>query len=219
MADWVQYAVGIACWVIVILFAVQVVVWFLMYRILSAVQKIVEDVRAKYEPKLDDVMTTVADLQKTVGEVSQTVGVVSTEVRAVSSAVTVSAERISSLATESAEEIRETVRAASLEIKALVTNTSTDVQSLVKNTATDVQEIVRTSKGSATTAVDRMDLMVERTALRVEETGIYVQRQVLDPVREVSAIVVGIKVALETLLGYPERKPIDQAYSEEELFI
>jgi hypothetical protein len=29
----------------------------------------------------------------------------------------------------------------------------------------------------------------------------------------------GIKVALETLLGYPERKQIDQAYSEEELFI
>ena len=41
-----------------------------------------------------------------------------------------------------------------------------------------------------------MDLMVERTAQRVEETGVYVQKQVLDPVREVSAIVVGIKVAL-----------------------
>ena len=219
MEPWVQYAIGIACWVIVILFVVQVVVWFLIYKIAAAVKQMVDDVRSKYEPKIDDIMTTVADVQKTVTDVSQTVGAVSTEVRAMSSAVTVSAERISTLATESVEEIRELVRDTSQEIKALVTNTSTEVQGLVKNTSNDVQAVVRTSRESATTAVDRMDLMVERTALRVEETGVYVQRQVLDPVREVSAIVIGIKVALETLLGYPERKPIDQAYSEEELFI
>ena len=60
---------------------------------------------------------------------------------------------------------------------------------------------------------------VERTVTRFEETGEYVQTQVLTPVREVAAIVTGVKVALETLFGYPDRKPIDQAYQDEELFI
>jgi DNA anti-recombination protein RmuC len=214
-----EWGVGIASWVIVLLFVVQVVIWFLLYRIVQKVMAMVEELRGKYEPKVDQVFVSVGDVQKTVTTVSETVGTVSTEVRAVSAAVTASAERISVVATESAEEIRETVRSASAEIKALVTNTSSEVQGLVKTTSHDVQTIVQTSKETTHGAAARMDLMVERTARRVEETGAYVQSQVLDPVREVSAIVKGIKVALETLLGYPERKQIDQAYSEEELFI
>ncbi len=219
MSDVFQWGVGIAAWVIVLLFVVQVAIWFLLYRIVQRVQAMVEELRGKYEPKVDQILVTVGDVQKTITNVSETVGTVSSEVRAVSAAVTVSAERISVIATESAEEIRETVRATSAEIKALVSNTSTDVQGLVKTTSSDVQAIVQSSKDTAHGAMSRMDLMVERTALRVEETGEFVQSQVLDPVREVSAIVKGIKVALETLLGYPERKQIDQAYSEEELFI
>jgi hypothetical protein len=214
-----EWVVGIACLIICIAFVVQVVVCFLLYRIAAKIQTMVGELRGKYEPKVDEILVTVGDVQKTVTNVAETVGTVSTEVRAVSASVTASAERLSVIATESAEEIRETVRSTSAEIKSLVTNTSSEVQGLVKNTTTDVQAIMQTSKGSASNAVARMDLRVERTARRVEETGAYVQSQVLDPVREVSAIVKGIKVALETLLGYPERKQIDQAYSEEELFI
>lgn len=214
-----EWAVALACWAIVILVLVQTVVWIVLAVIARRMQKIVEEVRGKFEPKVDQIMVTVREVQKTVSDVSSTVDAVSTEVRSVSTAVTVSAERISTLATESAEEIREMVRMTSEEIKSLVANTSGEVQTLVRTTSGDVQAIVRNSRDSAENAVGRMDLMVERTAMRVEETGVFVQEKVLDPVREVSAIVVGIKVALETLLGYPERKPIDQAYSEEELFI
>src|SRR5215203_1842769 len=128
MEPWVQYAVGIACWVIVVLFVVQVGVWIALYLVARKVQGLVEDVRAKYEPKIDHIMTTVGELQNTVANVTETVGTVSTEVRAVSAAVTVSAERISVLATEGAEEIRETIRQASSEIKALVTDASTQVK-------------------------------------------------------------------------------------------
>ena len=219
MELWVQYVIGIACVIIAIMFIAQAVVLGLFYRLATQMQGMVEGLRSKYEPKVDELMTTVTQLQTTVEDVTETVGTVSTEVRAVSAAVTSSAERISVLATESAEEIRETIRQTSAEIKGLVTDTSGDVKALVRNTSSDVQEIVQTSKSSATGAVQRVDLMVERTARRVEETGMAIQSQVLDPVREVSAIVKGIKVALETLLGYPERKQIDQAYSEEELFI
>jgi gas vesicle protein len=226
----IQIIVAVACWVIAIMFLVQVGVWVGLYLVARKLQGIVEDMRAKFEPKVAQVMTTVTELQATVKEVTETVSTVSTEVRAVSAAVTSSAERISVLATEGAEEIRETITRTSAEIKDLVSTTSGDVKGLVRNTSSDVQDLVRTTSGDVRSIIDvskqtahgaaeRMDLMVERTALRVEETGAFVQSQVLDPVREVSAIVVGIKVALETLLGYPERKQINQAYSEEELFI
>jgi methyl-accepting chemotaxis protein len=215
----IQLIVAIACWVIAIMFAVQVVVWFLLYRIAKAAMDKVNEVQASFEPRVEQVMRTVGELQTTVKDVSQTVTTVSTEVLAVSSAVTTSAERISVIATESAEQLRTTIVATSADIKELVTSTSTEVKDLVTTTSTDVRAIMSTSRNATQGAVDRIDLMVERTARRVEETGAFVQSQVLDPVREVSAIVVGIKVALETLIGYPERRQIDQAYSEEELFI
>lgn len=215
----IQLIVAVACWVIAIMFIVQVVVWVLLYVLARRVMGIVEETRAKFEPKVNQVMATVGELQTTVRDVSETVVTVSTEVRAVSAAMTTSAERISVLATESAEDLRETLTRTSAEIKDLVSTTSTDIKELVASTRGDVQAIMVTSKEAAQTTVDRMDLMVERTARRVEETGAFVQAQVLDPIREVSAIVTGVKVALETLLGYPERKQIDQAYSEEELFI
>lgn len=219
MAPWFEIAVGLACWVLVALFVVQVIVWVVMMRTLKGFQSTVEELRATYEPRLAQVMTTVAELQKSARDLSETVAIVSTEARAVSSAVSASAERISVIAADSAEEIREMIQVTSAEIKSLVANTSGEMQDLVKATSTDVRAIVATSRHTASSTADRMDLMVERTALRVEETGEYIQSQVLDPVREVSAIVVGIKVALETLIGYPHRKQIDQAYSEEELFI
>lgn len=219
MAPWFEIAVALACWVLVALFIVQVVVWIVMMKTMKGFQNTVQELRATYEPRVAQVMTTVTELQKSAKDLSETVAVVSTEVRAVSSAVSVSAEKISLIAADSAQEISELIRVTSIEIKALVANTSGEVQDLVQVTSGEVRTIVSSSRQSATSAVDRMDLMVERTALRVEETGDYIQSQVLDPVREVSAIVVGIKVALEMLIGLPHRKQIDQAYSEEELFI
>ncbi len=112
------------------------------------------------------------------------------------------------IATESAEEIKEMVARTSAEIKEMVTTTTTEVNGLVT-----------TSSVTARGAVDRLDLMVERSAVRVEETGIIIQETVLNPIREISAIIAGIRAALDALMGYPKRKQIDQAYSEEELFI
>ncbi|MBK6314511.1 MAG: hypothetical protein IPF53_09415 [Blastocatellia bacterium] len=219
MTPWFEIAVALACWVLVALFIVQVVVWIVMMKTMKGFQNTVQELRTTYEPRVAQVMTTVTELQKSAKDLSETVAIVSTEVRAVSSAVSVSAEKISVIAADSAEEIRELIRVTSIEIKALVANTSGEVQDLVQVTSGEVRTIVTSSRSTAMNATDRVDLMVERTALRVEETGEYIQSHVLDPVREVSAIVIGIKVALETLMGFPHRKQIDQAYSEEELFI
>src|SRR4051812_44476680 len=102
MELWVQYGVGIASWVIVILFLIQVGIFVGLYLLFKRTLNMVEEMRKKYEPQVDKMMVTVNDLQKTVANVTETVNTVSTEVRAVSAAVTTSAERISVVATESA---------------------------------------------------------------------------------------------------------------------
>jgi archaellum component FlaC len=216
---WVQIAVGIACWLIVILFAIQVGVWVALYRLFKGIVATVNELKSRFEPQIGKVQETVGDLQRTIAHVTETTNQLSNEVRAVSTAVSVSAERISAVATESAEEIRGLVISTSTDIKALVSITSEQVRSLVSTSTDEVHSIVRASSNTAQGSLERVDLAVERTVSRFEETGEYVQTQVLHPVREVAAIVKGIKAALETLFGYPDRKPIDQAYQDEELFI
>lgn len=216
---WVQIAVGIACWLIVIMFAIQVGVWIALYRLFKGIVATVNDLKARFEPQIGKIQETVGDLQKTIAHVTETTNQLSTEVRAVSTAVTTSAERITAVATESAEEVRGLVIATSADIKALVAATSDQVRSLVSTSTTEIQSIVSASSDTAHGSLQRVDLAVERTVSRFEETGEYVQTQVLNPVREVAAIVKGIKAALETLFGYPDRKTIDQAYQDEELFI
>lgn len=219
MDIWSQVGLVAAAWVIVLVFTVQCVFLWQLYRLAKSLAKMVQDVRANLEPQVSGVMTTVKELQKTAADLSQTATVVSSEARAVSAAVKTSTERIAVIATDGAEEIRSLITEASAEIKAMVAITSSEVQGMVLDTSGEVRGIVRTTRDSTEMMLARLDLMVERSALRVEDTGVYVQTQVIQPVREVSAIVIGIKTALETLLGYPERKPINQAYSEEELFI
>jgi archaellum component FlaC len=216
---WVQIAVGIACWLIVILFAVQVGIWLALYRLFKGVIATVNELRSRFEPQIGSIQRTVDDLQKTIAHVTVTTNQLSNEVRAVSTAVTTSAERITAVATESAEEVRALVITTSSEIKNLVNVTSEQVRSLVTTSTGEVHSVVRASSETAQFSLERVDLAVERTVSRFEETSEYVQTQVLNPVREVAAIVKGIKAALETLFGYPDRKTIDKAYHDEELFI
>lgn len=219
MEHWVQYGVGIACWLIVILFAVQVGVWIGLYLLFKKVMGMVEELKARFDPQIGTIQKTLGDVQKTVAHVTETTNTLSTEVRAISAAVTTSADRITTIATESAEELRALVTTASSEIKQMVNVTSTQVQDLVTTSSSEIRGVVSNSTETANGGVDRLNLALERTVGRFEETGEYVHEQVLTPVREVAAIVTGVKVAIETLFGYPNRKQIDQAYQDEELFI
>ena len=206
--DVFRWIVGIAAWVIVIAFVVQVVVWFLLYRIASRVMALVDEYRTRFEPQISAVQASIGDVQKTLAHVTETTNKLSTEVRAVSASVTTSAERITALATESAEQIT-----------TIATESAEQIRSFVTTSTSQVQSVVQTSTDTAHGSVARVNLAVERAATRFEETGEYVQESVVAPVREVAAIVAGVKVALGTLFGYPERKQINQVYQDEELFI
>jgi len=198
---------------------IQVGIWFALYRLLKGVVGLVTELHERFEPQIGKIQTTVGDLQRTIAHVTETTNQLSNEVRAVSTAVTTTAERLTLVATESAEGIRSLVVTTSSDIKSLVAITSTQVQELVTTSTGEAHAMVLASRATAHGGLERVDLAVERTVSRFEETGEYVQTQVLTPVREVAAIVKGVKAALESLFGYPDRKPINQAYQDEELFI
>jgi len=63
-----------------------------------------------------------------------------------------------------------------------------------------------------------LERVVSTTTDRIEETTIAVQGGILRPIREVSAIILAVKRALEVLF-HSERKEINQAYPDEEMFI
>jgi F0F1-type ATP synthase membrane subunit b/b' len=203
-----RWVVGIAAWVICIAFLVQVVVWALLYLLFRRVMGLVDEYRKRFEPQIATVQATLGDVQATLAHVTETTNRLSTEVRAVSASVTTSAERITALVTDSAEQI-----------SSAATESAQQIRSLVSTGSTQVQTALQTTTDTAHTSVARVNLAVERTATRFEETGEYVQQSVIAPVREVAAIVTGVKVALGTLFGYPERKQINQVYQDEELFI
>ena len=63
-----------------------------------------------------------------------------------------------------------------------------------------------------------LDALVTRTEERIESTTVEVQTTVIEPIREVSALLIGMKRAINTLF-LRDRKQIDQAYQDEEMFI
>ena len=219
VSQWFEWGVGIASWVIVVLFLVQVVVWIMLYRLFRSIMAVVDEYRRRFEPQIAAVQATIGDVQKTLGNVTDTTNKLSTEVRAISASVTASAERITTIATESAEQIRTLVSTSTEQVQTAIQTSTKQVQSVIQTSTEQVQSVVQSSTETARSGIQRVDLAVERTVTRFEESGKYVQESVLAPVREVAAIVAGVKAALETLFGYPDRKQIDQAYQDEELFI
>jgi archaellum component FlaC len=66
--------------------------------------------------------------------------------------------------------------------------------------------------------VTELDHLLSRTQLRIEDTTIEVQTSVLKPLRELAAVVAGVRRTVDVLLNR-DRKPIDQVYQDEEMFI
>ena len=211
--------VTVAAVAVVIIFLVNVIAWAILAYVSLSIRRMISDTLEKINPAIPKLTATLDDVQKTVARITTTTNELTTEVRAVSAAVSTSAERVSVIATESAEEIRALVLSTSHDIKTMVSSTSSEITDLVNQSSGQVRSVMASSTSTAQNSLDRLDLAVERTVVRFEDTGEFVQESVLGPIREVAAIVTAIKVALETLMGYPQRKQIDQAYQDEELLI
>ena len=74
---------------------------------------------------------------------------------------------------------------------------------------------------SAREARDKVELVsstIDRTHGQVVSTTDFIQTKVVEPARELAAIMAGFRRGLEVLVA-PTPKPINQIYGEDEMFI
>ncbi|MCA1622687.1 MAG: hypothetical protein LC768_13020 [Acidobacteria bacterium] len=85
----------------------------------------------------------------------------------------------------------------------------------------EVAEIKQLVGQTAHTAKDKIELVsntIDRTHAQVAETTNFIQAKVVEPARELAAIMAGVRKGLEVLLA-PSPKRIDRAYTDDEMFI
>lgn len=116
---------------------------------------------------------------------------------------------------------RETAGTTTVEIRACVaaiTATTNELTKLSREQALSIKQFLDETTGSARNQVARLERVVEIAAGRIEETTEIAQTSILRPIREISAIVIAVRRALQVLFK-PERKQINQVYQDEEMFI
>lgn len=74
---------------------------------------------------------------------------------------------------------------------------------------------------TAVTARDKVALVsrtIDKTQMQVSQTTEFVQEKIVEPAREIAAIMAGVRKGLEVLFA-PAPKQIDRVYVEDEMFI
>jgi uncharacterized protein YoxC len=85
----------------------------------------------------------------------------------------------------------------------------------------EIGELRQLVSETAVEARDKVELVsrtIDRTQKQVAVTTDYIQTKVIEPAREVAAIMAGFRRGLEVLVA-PMPKPINQTYAEDEMFI
>ena len=186
----------VAAVVIVLSFIVQTAMFMFIYSAIKKLTGIAASIQAKAEPLI----------AKTGPVIDQVQGTIAT--------VKVSVERISSQTKEAFDKVTVETRA----VAAAVSASSQEIARLAQHQAEQISQTLDYTNSTMQRQVAELDSMLLRTQDRFEDTTREVQVTVLQPMRELSAMLVGLRRILETLFGR-NRKPIDQAYQDEELFI
>jgi hypothetical protein len=100
----------------------------------------------------------------------------------------------------------------------LISKNIVEISQLAKNQVSRLDGLTAEVSERLRVQIVRVDQLVSNTVSRVEETTETVQRNILAPVREISAILVGVRTALDFLLRRNKTR-MERATQEEELFI
>jgi ABC-type transporter Mla subunit MlaD len=195
--------VAIAAVAITLSFIIQMAMLIAIYRairklnrVASSVQEKVEPVIAKTVPVIDRAEPMMAQLHSTVTNASGAI------------------DKISRQAQQTFDKVATEIRAAS----AAISTASQEIAKLAQRQAEQVSQTVEQSTAMIQKQVNEIDRLLARTQDRIESTTIEVQTTLLRPLRELSAMIAAIKRTFEVLMGH-ERKQIDRAYQDEEMFI
>jgi hypothetical protein len=89
---------------------------------------------------------------------------------------------------------------------------------LIRSRASELDGLLDEITKSARLQVAEVQYFVESSTRKIEETFDLVQKSIIEPIREVGALLVGLKAGLEVLLG-KRRRPVDRFQHDEEMFI
>ncbi len=89
---------------------------------------------------------------------------------------------------------------------------------IIKTEVAELKEIVSHTAVEARDKVDLVSQTIDRTHRQVTTTTDFIQAKVIEPAREVAAIMSGVRRGLEVLLA-PAPRPINTTYGEDEMFI
>lgn len=89
---------------------------------------------------------------------------------------------------------------------------------LIKDEVAELRTIVGSTALVARDKVEMVSRTIDRTHLQVTNTTDFVQQKIVEPAREIAAIMAGVKKGLEVLFA-PSPKQIDRVYLDDEMFI
>ncbi|MBI1941913.1 MAG: hypothetical protein HYS33_10445 [Acidobacteria bacterium] len=100
-----------------------------------------------------------------------------------------------------------------------ITSNLAEISRLLRDRTSNVDAVVADMVDRSRLQIIRVDQMVSDLVTRVETTADVVQRNVLTPIQEVSAIIKGVRSGLEFLFARRRPSSVTEGTSEEQLFI
>jgi uncharacterized protein YoxC len=89
---------------------------------------------------------------------------------------------------------------------------------IIKSEVGEIRALVSDTAVEARDKVELVSRTIDRTQKQVAMTTDFIQSKVIEPARELAAIMAGFRRGLEVLVA-PMPKPINQTYAEDEMFI
>ena len=89
---------------------------------------------------------------------------------------------------------------------------------IIKGEVAELKSLVSDTVVEARDKVELVSRTIDRTHKQVALTTDFIQTKVIEPARELAAIMAGFRRGLEVLVA-PMPKPINQTYAEDEMFI
>jgi uncharacterized protein YoxC len=89
---------------------------------------------------------------------------------------------------------------------------------LIRDEVRDLKEVVGLSTETARDKIEKISRSIDETHEQLMTTTNFITSKIVNPARELAAIMAGIRRGLEVLVA-PPPKQINESYSEEEMFI
>lgn len=89
---------------------------------------------------------------------------------------------------------------------------------LVKEEVAELKVLVGQTAHTAKDKIELVSHTIDRTQMQVVDTTDFIQAKIVEPARELAAIMAGVRKGLEVLLA-PTPKRIDRVYTDDEMFI